>query len=437
MSYYDNTTPTTVSGLRIWLDGSDSSTITSSGSNVSQWTDKSGNGFQFTQASSGSQPTISASGLARQSLSFVYASGSYQYITNTNATVTNTAYTMFAVGKQNASTTTWTGYTYLIKGSPANPAVTTLGARSGYFATFTGDANNFNDTDANSPAQSVQNTFIGAMVVNGSTLTPYFNGTAQNTKNGTTSYPITGFRIGDTDNGNLGQNWSGLVGEILIYNGALGTSDRQKIEGFLAWKWNIVSNLPAGHPYKNSPPVSPVSPPVIEPYPLVESSTITYWWEAATDYTNISSLILTCSGTNGGIVTKSNFTRSHVFSNLTNGELYSANVYYLQTNGISTPATNYVSVKPGIAPSAPLNVVISKSGNSVVASWDPPASDGGSDIIWYALQSTDLTYTFSIEPYKRTFTSTSIANGTYTFVVYAINYVDWGTASAGTSLTFP
>jgi hypothetical protein len=26
------------------------------------------------------------------------------------------------------------------------------------------------------------------------------------------------------------------------------------VEGYLAWKWGLVSKLPVGHPYKNQPP---------------------------------------------------------------------------------------------------------------------------------------------------------------------------------------
>jgi len=34
-----------------------------------------------------------------------------------------------------------------------------------------------------------------------------------------------------------------------------GSADtRYKVEGYLAWKWGLVANLPSGHPYKNLPP---------------------------------------------------------------------------------------------------------------------------------------------------------------------------------------
>ena len=42
---------------RLWLDAADASTITASSGAVSEWRDKSGNGYAFTQATSTAQPT--------------------------------------------------------------------------------------------------------------------------------------------------------------------------------------------------------------------------------------------------------------------------------------------------------------------------------------------------------------------------------------------
>jgi hypothetical protein len=47
---------------------------------------------------------------------------------------------------------------------------------------------------------------------------------------------------------------NGDVAEIIVVNSALATADRQIIEGYLAWKWALVSTLPNDHPYKNNPP---------------------------------------------------------------------------------------------------------------------------------------------------------------------------------------
>ncbi len=50
--------PSDLSGLSLWFDAADSSTVTLSGSNVSNWDDKSGNGNHVTQGTAGNQPTL-------------------------------------------------------------------------------------------------------------------------------------------------------------------------------------------------------------------------------------------------------------------------------------------------------------------------------------------------------------------------------------------
>lgn len=44
------------------------------------------------------------------------------------------------------------------------------------------------------------------------------------------------------------------AGELLFLSG-VSTDDRQRCEGYLAWKWGIVDNLSGVHPYKNRPPL--------------------------------------------------------------------------------------------------------------------------------------------------------------------------------------
>ena len=57
--------------------------------------------------------------------------------------------------------------------------------------------------------------------------------------------------------GAAGRYHQGLISEILIYNTSLSQSTRQQIEGYLAAKWMIQSNLPASHPYKSIVPLEP------------------------------------------------------------------------------------------------------------------------------------------------------------------------------------
>ena len=52
---------------------------------------------------------------------------------------------------------------------------------------------------------------------------------------------------------NGGNNFDGGIGEIIaIFDYDQGI--REKVEGYLAWKWGLVGNLDANHPYKHSPP---------------------------------------------------------------------------------------------------------------------------------------------------------------------------------------
>ena len=51
--------------------------------------------------------------------------------------------------------------------------------------------------------------------------------------------------------------WPGIICEVILYADViLSNSDRRTVEGYLAWKWGLVSNLPVTHPFKNSPPVT-------------------------------------------------------------------------------------------------------------------------------------------------------------------------------------
>ena len=47
---------------------------------------------------------------------------------------------------------------------------------------------------------------------------------------------------------------NGTISEVLIYNSVLSNADRQKVEGYLAWKWSIQSSLLVNHPYYNASP---------------------------------------------------------------------------------------------------------------------------------------------------------------------------------------
>jgi len=81
----------------------------------------------------------------------------------------------------------------------------------------------------------------------------YGNGTAasptvtQNTGTGTDVY--IGARFGTPP----ANPWNGYVAEVIIYkDNVLSTTQRQQVEGYLAWKWGLQNNLPSDHPYRTN-----------------------------------------------------------------------------------------------------------------------------------------------------------------------------------------
>ena len=69
---------------------------------------------------------------------------------------------------------------------------------------------------------------------------------------GVQSKPALDFTIGCKSNGGSTNNMA--IGEFIIFNDVISDADRNKIEGYLAHKWNLTSTLPSGHAYKSSAP---------------------------------------------------------------------------------------------------------------------------------------------------------------------------------------
>jgi hypothetical protein len=101
----------------------------------------------------------------------------------------------------------------------------------------------------------VNNEFaIGTLQINANNWTIWVNGGSNGAtvSNSLSSGPST--RIGNS-------HWSATAAnyfrEVISFNRALSTDDRQTVEGYLAWKWGLQSRLPSSHPYKNVNPAVP------------------------------------------------------------------------------------------------------------------------------------------------------------------------------------
>jgi hypothetical protein len=58
----------------------------------------------------------------------------------------------------------------------------------------------------------------------------------------------------DDDSGRDRSFFTGYVYEVLMYTSHLSVTDRQRVEGYLAWKWGAQDKLPATHPFKRFAP---------------------------------------------------------------------------------------------------------------------------------------------------------------------------------------
>jgi hypothetical protein len=84
----------------------------------------------------------------------------------------------------------------------------------------------------------------------------YVNGTSVGTYSKGSAYASSLYRIGAIDTSSPQYSFDGNIGEILVYNTALTTSERQRIEGYLSQKWGlgVSSTNPSTHPFYKFPP---------------------------------------------------------------------------------------------------------------------------------------------------------------------------------------
>ena len=221
-------TPTTVTGCSLWLDSSDSATLTTSGSAVLQWNDKSGNGNNATP--SGSGPT------------------------NANPGVTFNGTNQTLALSYNGSPTTESLFVVIKFNSVASEGDIFTGTATGQREYLLYGGNMYLGRYATAPSGSANGgspitgtTYLMEYVYTASAISffqagnPYYSGTPQFTYSagGTVAY------IGSYGSGGY---LSGIIYELVVYNTAVSDYNRSQIEGYLAQKWNLKSSLPANHP---------------------------------------------------------------------------------------------------------------------------------------------------------------------------------------------
>jgi len=218
--------PLTISGLQLWLDASDASTITIA-TGVSQWRDKSGNNNNATQSIGSAQPTVQTA--AQNGLNTIrFTASSSQRFLLTSTITPLSACTLICVVK---------------RGGPSGAnLVEVLGTTTGnypfvfewysdtrFYAVISGRNTNtpggYNSTAYNCVSCGVTSSASGSFFkLNGSSLT-----TSQTGFSSTNNFDALGYSDGSYANCEMA--------EICFYDTLLGASDVAKIETYLKAKW--------------------------------------------------------------------------------------------------------------------------------------------------------------------------------------------------------
>ena len=244
-----------VAGYSLWLDASDTSTITVSGTSVTQWTDKSTNAYTFSQATGSLQPksgtrTINSKNVLDFDGDILVSNQSaatYKFTTDGDAS-------FFIVALHDSYS--GDSRTFMANNEAGSGAVgffwtTTTGGRLA-FALYRGVSGTAAiDGGFTNPIVSTGTAFVNSLLTdpaNGTAANRLYNrlnkGTVYN-NNTATSAPSTAdpdytLKIGNYSAGDPGSAFDGAIGEILLYNTKLSDTDRDSNVDYLMAKWGIV-----------------------------------------------------------------------------------------------------------------------------------------------------------------------------------------------------
>jgi hypothetical protein len=230
--------PTDLSGLILWLDASDSGTITKDGSNnVSQWNDKSGSSNNAT-SSGGARPVYSATGLnSKPALTQSGGATGPQYMLLTSG-INMASISAFSV-EAAADVSTFAQYV-MLGGNTDDYGLSILfptgfslfsdgiaSYRQWDFISVPSANTGFIHAATSTAAQSTEHDFI-----NGVQLTSVHD-SGGSTWNGSSVFNRIGARSAGSG------AWNGAYSEIIIYNRTLSGTELTQVHSYLMSKWGI------------------------------------------------------------------------------------------------------------------------------------------------------------------------------------------------------
>jgi hypothetical protein len=354
---YTSFTPTLYSGLQLWLDATQVTGYTN-GQGMTSWIDKSANNFSNNASNA---PTYQTNALNGQPV--VRFNGTTQFFNFGNVlNLELNGISVFSVANLNT-----TGVYSLIAKSIYNAGLARWGLiRNGTENFFTTNTTNgatvYNTTftDTSSGSRIFGGTWDRANLFTYSNATQVATVAGADIGYGTNTYSLY---VGAYGNANgtgpqtSGPNlmFNGDIGEILVYNRALSTSERQTVEGYLAWKWGLQGRLPVTHPYALINPGNPsATPTVTETGLLIRFDATTYsgsdaWSNAGTLGSGYDATVEagTPSKNTVGNGVVFNGSTNYKFPNISAGNAWSASVWAKRTGTNQTSACYLTQTGPG------------------------------------------------------------------------------------------
>jgi len=233
---------------RLWLDMDDQTTFTSSGGNVTAIADKSGNNYNF-NAAGGS--TLTAVNTAQNNKNILRFDGNSDATSYKSIAFSSTAvHKWFFVVKVTASD----NHDALVTFTKSNPTLQMIMFNMSGAGVFSGDWYMSPGTSLIGNSTNLLNQWVMLSIeldVPNARATASLNATAYNTnvaQSGLSTMGTGNVRLNDYQN-NADSDW----GEAIFVEDATQTNS-DKIEGYLAHKWGLTTDLPSNHPYKTTAP---------------------------------------------------------------------------------------------------------------------------------------------------------------------------------------
>lgn len=233
--------PKSISGLKLWLDVANTSSLTFNGSTVSQVNDLSGNGFHATQGTANNQPTYEATG----------ANGKPTlYFDSTDSVTSSATIADYILTPTSSPTVYLMMVTYMPALASSGSIIFGSDAQSGgrvFFNNFFGNTTMFWDS-ANASGGRLSATLTESDYLTPVVLTAFRNGASMGVRrngvsvaskaNASGNYSVTTakLQLGKCDGGTSNNMY---LSECIVYAAALSASDLAKAERGLGKKWGV------------------------------------------------------------------------------------------------------------------------------------------------------------------------------------------------------